>query len=94
MWPTSIAVSNRERAAAVRAAVALLRLADVGESRLVVAAGLDAAEVEAVAVRTGDELALPERLVGDHLALEPDRPERAAARRRTPRGSRRPLRAA
>ena len=53
----------------------------------VVAAGLDAAQMPAVAVRAGDELALAQRLVGDHLAREADRAERAAARRRTPRGS-------
>ena len=67
-----------QRAAAVRAAVALARLADVGEARLEVAAGLDAAQVPAVAVRAGDELALAQRLVGDDLALEADRAERAA----------------
>ena len=64
-----------------------LRLAQVGEARLVVAARLDAAQMEAVAVRAGDELPLAQRLVGDHLALEADRPERPAARRRRPRGS-------
>jgi hypothetical protein len=36
------------------------------------------AQVEAVAVRAGDELAFAESLVGDHLPREPDRPERAA----------------
>src|SRR5579863_9147501 len=66
-----------ERTAADRAAVAFLRLADVGEAGLEVAAVLDAAEVPPAAVRAGDELAVAERLVGDHLALEPDRPERA-----------------
>ena len=78
MWPTSIAVSKRERAAAVRAGVALARLAQVGEARLEVAPGLDAAQVPAVAVRAGDELPVAQRLVGDDLALEADRAERAA----------------
>ena len=66
-----------ERAAAVRAGVALARLAEVGEARLVVASVLDAAQVEAVAVRARDELALAKRLVGDDLAGEADRAERA-----------------
>src|SRR5581483_1435141 len=69
-----------ERAAALRAAVALARLPQVGEAGLVVAAGPNAAQMEAVAVGAGDELALAQRLVGDHLAVESDRTERAAAR--------------
>src|SRR5215831_12649134 len=69
-----------QRAAALRAGVPVLRLADVGEGRFVVAAGLDAAEVPAVLVRPRDELALAERLVGDHLDVDADRPDRAAAR--------------
>src|SRR5204862_287796 len=69
-----------ERAAAVRAAVALPRLAQVGEARLEVAPRLDAAQVPAVAVRAGDELAAAERLVCHHLAGEADRPERPAGR--------------
>ena len=56
-----------------------LRLADVGEARLEVAAGLDAAQVPAVAVRAGDELALAQRLVGDDLARR-SRPGRASRR--------------
>ena len=68
MWPTSIAVWNVEPPAAVRAGVALDRLADVGEARREVAAVLDAAQVPAGAVRARDELALAERLVGDDLA--------------------------
>src|SRR5581483_10728950 len=67
-------------AAAVRARVALAGLAQVGEPRRVVAAGFDAAQVEAVAVRPGHVLPLAERLVGHHLAGEADGPERAAAR--------------
>ena len=55
-------------------------LADVREARLVVASGLDSAEVPAVAVRAGDELPLAKRLVGDNLDVDPDRPERAAVR--------------
>ena len=80
MCPTSIAVLKLQRAAAVRAAVALGRLAQVGEARLEVAPRLDAAQVPAVAVRAGDELPVAQRLVGDDLALEADRAERAAAR--------------
>src|SRR5439155_14360596 len=68
-----------ERPAALRAGVAVLRLADVGEGGLVVTAGLDAAEMPAVLVRPGDELALAKRRVGHHLDAAPDRPERAPA---------------
>ena len=68
-----------ERTAAVGARVALARLADVGEPRLVVAAGLDAEQMPAVAVRAGDELPLAQRLVGDDLDLDTDRAERASA---------------
>jgi hypothetical protein len=49
-----------ERAAAFGAAIALLRLANVGETRLEVAAVLDSAQVPAGAVRAGDELAFRE----------------------------------
>src|SRR5262249_24612030 len=66
-----------ERAAADRAAVALLRDADVRDLRLEVAAVLDALEMPAGAVRARDELPLTKRLVEDDLALEADRPERA-----------------
>src|SRR5205823_14894090 len=58
------------------AGVALLRGPEVGETRLVVAPGLDPAEVEAGAVRTRDVLALVESLVGNHLAVEADRTDR------------------
>src|SRR5689334_14557290 len=44
-----------QRAAALRAAVALAGVAEVGEARLIVAAGSDAAQVPAVAVRARDE---------------------------------------
>ena len=66
-----------EAAAADRARVALDRLPDVGEPGREVAAVLDAAQVPAGAVRAGDELALAQRLVGDDLAREADRAERA-----------------
>ena len=89
MWPTSIAVWKMRRAAALGTAVALAGLAEIGEARLVVAPRLDAAQVPAVAVRAGDELAVAQRLVGDDSALE-RRAGRASLRpRRTWRGSRR-----
>jgi hypothetical protein len=69
-----------QRPAAGRTAITLLRLADIGEPRLEVAAELDAAEVPARAVRAGDELATRERLVGDHLAVEADGAERSGIR--------------
>src|SRR5262245_60351533 len=71
---------ERERAATLRAAIALERLAEVGERGLVVAPGLDAAEMEAVSVRAGDELALVQCQIGEHLALEADRAKRTARR--------------
>src|SRR5262249_40912499 len=58
--------------------------AEIREARLVVAPGLDAAQVEAVAIRAGNELALLQREVGDHLAIEADGAERPARR---PEGS-------
>ena len=67
-----------ERTAALGAAVAFARLAQVGEARLEVTARLNAAEVEVVAVRTDDVLALLERLVCDHLDRDADRADRAA----------------
>ena len=77
MWPTSIAVWKRSVPPHARAASPLARLAQVGEARPEVAAVLDAAQVEAGPVRAGDELPLPQRLVGDDLAGEADRAERA-----------------
>src|SRR6476659_4647964 len=71
---------ERERATAVRAGVALARGAQVGEARLEVAPGLGAAQVPAVAVRTGDVLPLAQRLVRDNRPLESDGAERAAGR--------------
>src|SRR6185503_4876227 len=69
-----------ERAAAVRARVRRRRGAQVGEARGIVAPGLDAAQVPAVAVRAGDELPVLQREVGDDLAPEADRAERAPGR--------------
>src|SRR5262249_29248920 len=60
-------------ATALRAGVALPRLADVREPGLEVAAGLHAAKMPAVRVRAGNELSLPERLVGDDLDRRADR---------------------
>src|SRR4029079_13458575 len=60
-----------------RTRIPLPRLPQVGEARLEVASGLHAEEMPAGAVRTGDELALAQRVVGDHLAVEADRAERA-----------------
>src|SRR6266700_2020013 len=71
---------DAERAAALRAGVAVLRLPDVDEGWVVVAAGLDAAEVPSVLVGACDVLALPECLVRDHVDLDADRPEGASAR--------------
>src|SRR5206468_312098 len=68
-----------ERAAALRACVAGLRLPDVEERRLVVATRRDAAEVPAVLVRARHVLTLAERFVGNDLDVDPDRAERAAA---------------
>ena len=65
-----------ERAAAVRADIALSGFAHVGELRLEVASGLDPAQMPAVAVRAGHELPDAERLVGHDAPLEPDRAER------------------
>ena len=48
MWPTSIAVWNCSSPPQCEAAVALDRHAHVGEPRLVVASGLDAAQMPAV----------------------------------------------
>ena len=64
-----------QRPAAVRARVALLRLAQVGEAGGEVAAVLDSAQVEARPVRAGDELALSQCHVRDDLAREADRAE-------------------
>src|SRR5207249_3695037 len=69
-----------ERAAALGAAVAFARLAQVGEARLEVTARLNPAEVVVVAVRADDILALLERFVGDHLDRGADRADRAARR--------------
>src|SRR5205823_1268906 len=64
----------------LRAGVSLNRLPDVCETGLVVAAGLDPAQVPAVPVRSRDELPLLQRLVRDHLDFRAERSERPAAR--------------
>src|SRR5919197_4966444 len=65
---------------AVRTCVSCANFSQVGEAGLEVAAGLDAAEVNVVAVRPYDILAFAERLVGDHVDRGADRPDRAAVR--------------
>src|SRR5262245_32527365 len=65
---------------ALRAAVTLARLAEIGKAGLVVATCLDSLEVPAVVVRTDDELTFAQRLVRDDLAGEGDRAERPPAR--------------
>ena len=79
MCPTSIAVWKPERAAAVRTGVALPRLADVGELRLVVPARLHAAQVAAGLVGAGDELPLAQALVRHDLDGHAHRPDRAGS---------------
>src|SRR5439155_6900090 len=69
-----------ERTAALGAAVTLARLAEIGEPGLEVALGRHAAKVPTVTVRARNVLTLAERLVGEDLALEADRAERAAGR--------------
>src|SRR5207248_10387707 len=66
-----------EAAATLRARVALSGRAQVRPPGLVVAAGLDAADVDAAPVGPRHELALAQRLVGHHLAGEAERPDRA-----------------
>src|SRR5207302_6012762 len=68
-----------ELAAALGACVARIRLADVGEARVVVAPGLNPAQVPPVAVRAGDELTLAQRLVGNNVDRHPDRAQRPPA---------------
>ena len=77
MCPTSIAVSNRSAPPHFGHRVALRRLAEICKAWLEVAARLDPAEMPTVAVRTRDELTVAQRVVGDDLAGEPDRTERA-----------------
>ena len=69
---------DQEVAAAHGTGVARLRLANVREGRVEVASRLDAAEVPAVTVRTGNELTFPQRLVGNHFDRDVQRPDRAA----------------
>src|SRR5207253_11228523 len=64
-------------ATAARAALAVARLAAVGEAPLEVPSRRDAPQGPAGPVGACDELPLAEGLVGDRLALEADRAERA-----------------
>src|SRR6188508_3232325 len=64
--------------AATRTCVSFANFSKIREPRLVVTAGLDAAEVEVVAVGADHVLALAERLVGDHVDRDADRSDRAA----------------
>src|SRR6185437_16029095 len=57
--------------------VALRDLAQVVKLGLIVAPGLDAAQVPAGAVRSPDELALSQRLVGDDSGAHADRADRS-----------------
>ena len=80
MCPTSIAVWNCSRPPSTgqtSPSRAWRRSANRGS---VVAPGLDAAEVPAVAVCARDELPFAKRLVGDDLDVDADRAERAASR--------------
>src|SRR5919108_3661484 len=61
--------------AAARTYVAFTNLSQVGEAGFEVAAGLHAAQVPVVPVRTDDVLALAQCLVRDHLDSRPDRPD-------------------
>src|SRR5215210_172324 len=65
---------------AVRTCVSFANFSQVGEPRHEVAAGLDTAEVDVVAVGADDVLALAERLVREHLDRGPDGADRAAPR--------------
>ena len=87
MWPTSSAVWKREPPAAVRARVALPRLADVGEAGLEVAPVLDAragASPSGWRPRRTGPRAAPRRR-GSRRRTRPGRSSRD--RRRTPGGS-------
>ena len=89
MWPTSIAVWKRSAPPHSGQRSPSVGCADVGEARLEVAA-VPRRRAGASRSRFAPATNWPsrERLVGDHLAVEADRAERAAARRRTRRGSR------
>ena len=69
-----------ERAAAVRAAVALLGSRRSAKRGSKSRPASTPRRCQPVAVRAGDELALAQRLVGDHLALEANRAERPRVR--------------
>ena len=73
-----------QRAAATRTGVTLAREPDVGEPSVEVPPVLHAAQVVAGAVRAGDELPRPERLVEHDDAVEPDRARASRGPRRTP----------
>src|SRR6476659_5303040 len=66
--------------AARRTCVSWANFSKVGEARLVVADGLNAAKVDVVPVRADDVLALAQRLVRDHVDRDADRADRAAVR--------------
>ena len=78
MWPTSIAVWKRSappQTGQASPSFGWRRSANSGSKSR---PACDAAQVPAGAVGAGDELALAERLVGDHRPREADRAERAA----------------
>ena len=72
--------SKVERAAAHRTPVALPRLPQIGEPRLVITSRFDAAEMPPVAIGSSDELSFAQCLVGDDLTREPNRAQRTTAR--------------
>src|SRR4029450_4280558 len=65
--------------ATVRTCVSFANFSQIREPGLVVAAGLDTAEMDVVAVSADHVLALAQRLVRDHLDRDADRADRAAA---------------
>src|ERR671936_1429774 len=64
--------------AAARTCVSFANFSQIGEARLEVTAGLDAAQMPVVPIRPYDVLALAKRLVSDHLDRGADGPDRAA----------------
>src|ERR1041385_3135067 len=69
---------------AIRTCVSFANFSQIREPRLVVTAGLDAAEVDVVAVGADDVLALAQRLVRDPLDRRADRADRAPFRSEGP----------
>src|SRR5215210_1875391 len=65
--------------AAAQTCVSFANFAQVGEPRLVVPAGLNASEVDVVAVGADDVLTLAQRFIREHVDRGPDRSDRAAA---------------